>query len=74
MAPLMNGRLPSSLVCDGSEPRLVSYFSQMRVLCIACGKNHMLAITDNGVSVADCLWLLLFNVCTFTLYLVSVVF
>lgn len=49
LAPLMNGKVPSSSVSDGSEPRLLSYFSQIRVLCIAGGKNHMLAITDNGV-------------------------
>ncbi|XP_042235207.1 uncharacterized protein LOC121874922 isoform X2 [Homarus americanus] len=49
LAPLMNGKVTSSLVCDGSEPRLVSYFGQMRALCIAGGKNHMLAVTDNGV-------------------------
>ncbi|XP_045605152.1 uncharacterized protein ca isoform X2 [Procambarus clarkii] len=49
LVPLINGRSSCSFVCDGSEPRLLSHFSQMRVLCIAGGKNHMLAITDNGV-------------------------
>lgn len=52
LAPLMNGRVLPSVVGDGSEPRLVSYLSQTQVLSVACGKNHMMAITDNGVSVA----------------------
>ena len=50
LAPLVNGRNISSVVNDGSEPRLVSYFINMKVLSIASGKHHMLAITDNGVS------------------------
>lgn len=29
---------------------MVAYFTQMKVLSVAAGKNHMLAITDNGVS------------------------
>ncbi|XP_069977308.1 uncharacterized protein ca isoform X2 [Penaeus vannamei] len=49
LTPLMNGRGQTSLVSDGSEPRMVSYFAQMKVLSVAAGKNHMLAITDNGV-------------------------
>lgn len=53
LAPLMNGRVLPSVVGDGSEPRLVSYLSQTQVLSVACGKNHMLAITDNGVSVRE---------------------
>ena len=50
MAPIMNGRVLSSAVTDGSEPKVVTYLSQTRVLSVACGKNHMMAITDNGVS------------------------
>lgn len=50
LTPLMNGRGQTSLVSDGSEPRMVTYFAQMKVLSVAAGKNHMLAITDNGVS------------------------
>lgn len=49
LAPLINGRVLPSVVSDGTEPKLVSYLSQTRVLSVACGKNHMLAITDNGV-------------------------
>ncbi|MPC11191.1 Ultraviolet-B receptor UVR8 [Portunus trituberculatus] len=49
LAPLLNGRVLPSVVSDGTEPKLVSYLSQTRVLSVACGKNHMLAITDNGV-------------------------
>ena len=50
----LNGSLPSinsksSAVYDGTEPKMVSYFMNMKVLSIASGKNHMLAITDNGV-------------------------
>ncbi|XP_053656364.1 uncharacterized protein ca isoform X2 [Cherax quadricarinatus] len=49
LAPLMNGKVLCSSICDGSEPRLLSHFNQMQVLCIAGGKNHMLALTDNGI-------------------------
>ncbi|CAL4106537.1 unnamed protein product, partial [Meganyctiphanes norvegica] len=34
---------------DGSEPRRVSFFRHHRVFSVATGKNHMLAITDQGV-------------------------
>ncbi|XP_066977606.1 uncharacterized protein ca isoform X2 [Macrobrachium rosenbergii] len=49
LVPLISNRVPQSFVNDGSEPRNISYFNHMKVLSIACGKNHMLAITDNGV-------------------------
>ncbi|XP_076055438.1 RCC1 and BTB domain containing protein claret isoform X3 [Oratosquilla oratoria] len=47
----LNGKVGANLapVTDGSEPRLVSVLANMRIFSVACGKNHMLALTDNGV-------------------------
>ena len=71
LAPLVGGGGGGgrgSAPTDGSEPRAVAALQGLRVMAVAAGKNHMLAITDNGVGPVSCLGSLINSLCCLNLY------